>query len=170
LTPLIRRQLTLFVDPQEAENIEQIRTAFNPVQHALIKCHVTLCREDEIENIEQVIANLHQLPLAAINIEFGEIIRFDNGKGVLLPAKGNNAAFQTLRQQVLSGLKNNPGKSEPHITLMHPRNSTCTNDIFDQLLKIDLPGKLTFKNIRLIEQKDGGKWETLQNFALKDVV
>ena len=53
----IRRQLTLFVGEKDAITIEQIRQKFNPLQFKLIKSHVTLCREDEIENLEQVIEN-----------------------------------------------------------------------------------------------------------------
>ena len=48
----MRRQLTLFVKKEDAETIEQIRQAFNPRQFELIKSHVTLCREDEIQNLE----------------------------------------------------------------------------------------------------------------------
>ena len=41
-----RIQLTLFIEENEAETIEQIRKEFNPEQYELIKAHVTLCRED----------------------------------------------------------------------------------------------------------------------------
>lgn len=57
----IRRQLTLFVDKKDAKEIENIRIRFNPIQYDLIKCHVTLCREDEIEDISAVLANLQKL-------------------------------------------------------------------------------------------------------------
>jgi hypothetical protein len=53
----IRRQLTLFVEQKDAEIIERVRQEFNPIQFNLIKSHVTLCREDEIQNLEQVISN-----------------------------------------------------------------------------------------------------------------
>jgi len=36
-----------------------------------------------------------------IVIEFGKAIRFDNGKGLVLPAKTDNAGFQELRRQDL---------------------------------------------------------------------
>lgn len=39
-----RLQLTLFVPPQQAASIEAIRQTVNPLQYALIKSHVTLCR------------------------------------------------------------------------------------------------------------------------------
>ena len=56
MTNNIRRQLTLFVEQKDAETIEKVRQEFNPKQFELIKSHVTLCREDEIQNLEQVIS------------------------------------------------------------------------------------------------------------------
>ena len=41
-----RKQLTLFVKDVQAKAIEAIRRQYNPEQYALIKAHVTLCRED----------------------------------------------------------------------------------------------------------------------------
>ncbi|PWT70618.1 MAG: hypothetical protein C5B59_19610 [Bacteroidetes bacterium] len=46
-----RRQLSLFLKKNEASEFESIRKTFNPDQFQLIACHVTVCREDEIENI-----------------------------------------------------------------------------------------------------------------------
>jgi 2'-5' RNA ligase len=53
----------------------------------------------------------------------------------------------------------------PHITLMHPNNSTCTNQIFQEMQSIEFPSKLHFSTISLIEQKDGGKWEIVSDFV-----
>jgi hypothetical protein len=172
MTSNIRTQLTLFVAPGDAVTIEQIRQAFNPQQFDLINAHVTLCREDEIENLDQVISNLLSLTRTQqpIFIEFGKIARFDNGKGLFLPAKNDNKEFDDLRRQVLSGLTDHPRKQEAHITLMHPRNSTCTDAIFEQVETIKLPAKLMFKKISVIEQKDGGRWNVLQEFNLNDRV
>ena len=165
---IIRRQLTLFLNQKDAETIEQVRKEFNPRQFELIKSHVTLCREDEIQNLEHVITNLALLTQTEIIIEFGKVVRFDNGKGLLLPATTDNTKFQKLRKQVLGGLINNPGKQEPHITLMHPRNSTCTDKIFKQIEKVSFPTKLEFKRISLIEQENNGQWRVLQEFEFKD--
>ena len=166
MTVHIRRQLTLFVDQKDAEIIEKVRKEFNPVQFELIKSHVTLCREDEIENLEQVISNLLSLDHEEIVIEFGKATRFDNGKGLFLPAITDTTSFQKLRKQVLNGLASTPRKLEPHITLMHPRNSTCTENIFEQVKKVSFLTKLKFKKISLIEQENGGKWNILQVFEL----
>jgi hypothetical protein len=162
----IRRQLTLFIEPNDAYPIERIRQQFNPRQSELIKCHVTLCREEEIDKLEQVITNLSRLTRTEIVIEFGEAVRFDNGKGLLLPGKGDNTGFQDLRRQILCGIITNPRILEPHITLMHPRNSTCTDNIYSLIEKVKLPSKFEFKKVSLIEQQEGEKWRTIQGFKL----
>lgn len=164
----IRRQLTLFVEPKDAEAIEQIRQEFNPIQFKIIKAHITLCREDEIENIEKIKSNILCLAHIDIDIEFEKVERFDNGKGLFLPATSDNEEFDNLRKQILNGLVHNPRKQNAHITLMHPRNSTCTDKIFKKVRTIKLPIKLNFKKISLIEQKDGGEWEILEDFNLSD--
>ncbi len=162
--------MTLFPEPADVLIIEQIRQEFNPRQFELIKAHVTLCREDELENLEQVLSNLLMLVQTQekFYIEFGKVARFDNGKGLFLPATNDNIQFENLRRQVLNGLIDHPRKQEAHITLMHPRNSTCTDHIFELVEKINLPAKLEFKQISLIEQENGGPWKTLKTFEFKN--
>lgn len=162
-----RRQLTLFVDKKHSQEIENIRRQFNPEQHKLIDSHVTLCRENEIENINIVLENLKQLNTNKINIRFGQVAKFDNGIGVLIPAFGNNEQFDLLRSKILKGL-NTVQKQEPHITLMHPRNSTCTDEIFEIIKKSALPTNLVFDTISLIEQINGKQWQVLKNYKLND--
>ena len=157
----IRRQLTLFVENQ---TIEEIRVKFNPKQHALIPAHITLCREDELEDLEKVVRNIKSLKtFNQIRISFNEVIRFENGKGVLIPANEDNNDFHNLRNAILIS----PRKHLPHITLMHPRNSTCTDAIFEEIKSYQLPTTLFFKKISLIEQRDGGKWKILDEFTIQ---
>jgi 2'-5' RNA ligase len=161
-----RQQLTLFINGSDATVIETIRNQFNPEQAALIKAHVTLCREDEIVPIEQVLKNLESLNEPVVSIDFGEVMRFSEGKGVLLPAIGSAKSFHQLRKTVLTGLVEQPRLQEPHITLLHPRNSTCTDAIFNQIKANRFPGTLEFKTISLIEQEEGKEWVLLREFKL----
>ncbi|HNM28108.1 MAG TPA: 2'-5' RNA ligase family protein, partial [Saprospiraceae bacterium] len=112
-----RVQLTLFVDPQNAVALERIRQTWNPAQFALIKAHVTLCREDELTPLERVIDNLNHLRERPVRVQFGPPTRFSEGKGLLLPAIGANEAFQALRVRVLKGVVEAPRRHEAHITL-----------------------------------------------------
>jgi 2'-5' RNA ligase len=163
-----RRQLTLFIEPKDSETIEHVRTKFNPLQSAIIKSHVTLCREDEIENIERVLANLSRLLEALLSIVFENAVRFEEGKGALIPSKGDNTKFQALRTIILQGVVDIPRKHAPHITLMHPRNSTCTDEIFDQISKMYFPVRLIFQKISLIHQAENSPWKVIREFDLKN--
>jgi 2'-5' RNA ligase superfamily len=162
-----RIQLTLFIAEDDAEKIESFRKEYNPLQYELIKSHVTLCREDELEEIEKVIFNLENTHQSCIDIHFGSVIRFGNGRGLMLPAMGNNKSFQTLREKILTGIIQAPPNHEPHITLMHPRNSTCTNEIFKEVKDYNFPNKITFNKISLIQQEMGMPWKIVKVFELK---
>ncbi len=161
---MIRRQLTLFVDEDQSDAIESIRKTFNPEQFHLIKSHVTLCREDELINIEMVLNNLTKIICGPLTIAFEKVCRFQDGRGVWLPASNHNSSFQDLRSIVLKNVVDNPKKHIPHITLMHPRNSICTDLIFEQIEKVNFPESITFNQISLIEQHDGKQWKILKSF------
>ena len=149
--------------------IERIRAEFNPVQYKLIPAHVTLCREDEIEPIEKIIENIHSIKLMApIQIQLNCAQRFADGKGVMIPAQGENPAFQELRKSVL-GVREFLRVHQPHLTLMHPRNSTCTDEIFERIKEAEMPVELSFDKIHLIEQTNGGKWDILKEFFMNDL-
>jgi 2'-5' RNA ligase superfamily len=165
--PHRRRQLTLFVPPFQAAAIEAILQAVNPVQYGLINSHVTLCREDELEPLDNVLCNLRQLQYPPIAIGFGPAIRFAEGKGVLLPAIEGLQSFQELRKAVLKDIANDPRVHEAHITLLHPRNATCTDALFAQIQQATLPMQIQFDTISLIEQVNDGSWNLLEQFVLR---
>lgn len=160
-----RVQLTLFIPESKSATIEEIRSRYNPVQHNLIAAHVTLCREDELSSLEAVLKNLEQLDFPAFTIPFSTPIRFDNGKGLLLPAL-DDSTFQELRKLVLKRIINQPRLHAPHLTLMHPRNSTCTDLLYREILAINLPDRLHFNQISLIEQVNGSAWATKKEWLL----
>jgi 2'-5' RNA ligase len=161
-----RIQLTLFIDEAQSAIIEKIRRQFNPVQYGLIKAHVTLCREDELEQTDKVMLNLDLLNCSSINITFGKPVQFSDGKGLLLPAIGNNETFQQLRAAVLQGAIKNPRQHQPHITLLHPRTTSCTGAIFKHIAQEEFPSKINFKKISLIEQEIENKWQVLKELEL----
>jgi 2'-5' RNA ligase len=115
-----------------------------------------------------LLKKLEELDAIEIIINFGHAERFDNGAGVMLPSLGDNNEFHLLRSKVLEGLSVTIRRHEPHITLMHPRNSSCTNEIFSIIRSVRLPAHLTFNTISLIEQINGGRWQVLRSYKLKD--
>jgi 2'-5' RNA ligase superfamily len=162
-----RIQLTLFIPENDAKTIESVRKEYNPLQYELIKTHITLCREDELEQIEKVILNLENLHQNSIDIHFRAVVRFYNTKGLMLPSMGNNESFKTLREKILTGIIHTPRNHDPHITLMHPRNSICTDEIFKEVKDYNFPNKITFNKISLIEQEMGMPWKIIKEFELK---
>jgi hypothetical protein len=62
--------------------IEAILKTDNPLPYPRIKSHVTLCREDELAPLDDVIRNLHTLQYRPLTIGFGAPVRFSDGKGV----------------------------------------------------------------------------------------
>ncbi len=154
-----RIQLTLFVREIENLEIEKTRKTFNIEQYKLIKSHITICREEELIQLDKIKLNLEKLDFSSFCLSFGKPIRFSNGKGVLIPAIADYMEFKELRSQILSGIFEKPRNQEPHITLMHPRNSTCTDEIFEIIQNTNFPTVLKFDKISLIEQTNGEKWK-----------
>ncbi|MCI4671918.1 MAG: 2'-5' RNA ligase family protein [Bacteroidia bacterium] len=161
-----RQQLTLFLDPLEAAPIEHIRKTYNTIQYGLIKSHVTLCREDEIKQIHKVLENLKGLSYPKLELSLGKAERFSEGKGVFVPVIDLNQSFRNLRIKILTGIIEKPREHQAHITLMHPRNSSCTDSQFSEILDIKLPARITLSTISLIEQEIGQKWQILEVFQL----
>lgn len=165
--PIIRKQLTLFLSDSSSHAIEDIRRRFNPIQYDLIAAHVTLCREDEIEPIHAKLQNIESIRMnRPVTIEFGPAERFAAGKGVLIPAKPGPVEFYELRKRILRLSDVEIHEQIPHITLMHPRNSTCTDAIYDQIREYQLPGILSFDKISLIEQRNGERWKIIRQYSI----
>ena len=161
----IRKQLTLFLENSN-ENIENIRAEYNPEQFNLISAHITLCREDEIESIEKIIERIKSIQLEKpIRIELNGVKRFADGKGILIPASEGNNEFRELRKIIL-GTTEPTKELLPHVTLMHPGNSTCNEKTFFEIKKQEFPNELFFSKISLIEQTNGGKWNVINEFSI----
>lgn len=128
---------------------------------------MTLCREDEIIHIDRVIENIGRIKFGGpLKIALDMVDRFEKGKGVWLHSSAENEQFHELRGKILQGLDDTPRQHRPHLTLMHPRNSTCIDEIFDQIRKYELPTELLFDKISLVEQNNGGHWATISEYRI----
>lgn len=160
-----RLQLTLFAPADVSALLEPIRLRLDPVQHALIGAHVTLCREDELaETPLAVLYALAQRP-AAITLSFGAPVGFD-GHGVLLPCIDGATEFQHLRAAALGTTAIR--QHAAHITLAHPRNRRAPGNITPSEIAIATPLRITFTGVSLIEQIDGGPWVVREAISLPD--
>ena len=158
--PAIRRQATLFL--RDASAIDRLRRAFNPRQAALIASHVTLCREDEVGDWDQVRERMARVP-SPVTLSFGPPVR--EGDLVYLPGKDEDGSFCSLRQYLLDTVE--PRDHKPHITIVHPRNAVCSDEAWEAIQQAVEPFVYTFREVSFILQQDGGIWNVLQNFPLK---
>lgn len=161
-----RRQLTLFIPKKDSKIIESLRSTFNPIQKELIDAHITLCREDEIENLEKILENLENLKFPPIKLTIDKPTRFSEGKGVFLTIKESHT-FDELRKKILDNIIPAPRKQEAHITIMHPRNSSCNDETFKKISEVEFPKEIEFNEISLIEQKNERKWNVLKTYNLQ---
>ena len=150
----VRRQASMFLT--SVPDIEDLRCEFNPVQAKLIPAHVTLCREDEVDDWGGLERRIQEMLPIQITLGFGCPIR--DGNLVLLPAVSGTEYFDEFRNSLLGNQLVKPRKQSPHITLIHPRNGVCTSAIFDQIAGRIQPFSWTFRHVSLIEQTDGGPW------------
>jgi 2'-5' RNA ligase len=155
-TPSIRRQATLFLPEPEAATINALRAWVNPAQAALIAAHVTLCREDEVQDWGKLRERLATAAPIDLTLSFAEPHR--EGNLVVLPAEVAGNAFARLRHQLLSRPGHEPRPMVPHLTLIHPRNGTCTDRLFSELRQRCSPFTVTIRAVSLIEQSEGAAW------------
>lgn len=146
--------------------MEAVREKFNPVQHALIPAHITLCREQELKALEKVLERLTHLAFPSFSLPLGKPTRFHDANGVYLPITGDLTPFYQLRNILLQGIVSTPETPMPHVTLMHPRNSNCDDRIFDEICTYPFPGEITLDRISFITQLDGQAWEISKEFYL----
>lgn len=161
----VRYQLTLFVT-ESADTIELVRRNYNPLQADLIPAHVTLCRENELANLKDIERNLSLLYLPPVTVEFGTPKRFADDKGLLLPGTGPNTEYHELRKKLLKTTAEEYHPNEPHITLIHPRNGTCTDAIYQEVMKMQFPASITFDECCLVKQEGNNVWEIIRRFPL----
>lgn len=156
---IIRRQASLYLRDQF--QIESVRLRYNPMQATLIPAHVTLCREDEVTDWAAFRTRLESLGPFEITFTFGSPLREDNF--VFLPVGEGLDDYHRFRRTILS---DEARKMTPHVTLIHPRNGLCTDEIFaDILATFPSPFQHTFREVMLIEQVDGGPWRAVSRIG-----
>ncbi len=158
----VRRQATLYLPPPFKIAVESVRSRFNPIQFALIPAHVTLCREDEVRNWDEFVSRVSALYAIDVQLSFGLPIRESNF--VYVQAVGSTESFDALRDSLLATNDLIPRRHKPHITLVHPRNGTCSDSEFEQIACRYAPFSATFRCITLIEQTNDSRWKAMASF------
>jgi hypothetical protein len=160
----IRQQLSLFVPENQRATVELVRAIVDPVQHRLIPAHVTLCREDELSDIETIIKRLRTLKLPSLQLSFTAPERFYE-HGLLMPCVAGLDTFRDLRKSILA--IPDIREQTPHLTLAHPRNPKAQGNCLHNTAALGAGVVITFSAIYWIEQYCNEPWQILDCFALQ---
>ena len=162
--PENRKQLSMYVPQDAAREIEAVRSVVDPIQSSLIPAHVTLCREDELDDLAAVQARLRSAPFKPLTLRFGKPVAF-SAHGLLLECVEGEGRFRALRQYLLAS---SPVRDQkPHITLAHPRNPRSRGNSLSNALTLPDVIEVTFASIYLIEQEAGKPWQLLDEYELR---
>ncbi|HBK47462.1 MAG TPA: hypothetical protein DDZ67_13725 [Xanthomonadaceae bacterium] len=161
----MRRQLTLFLPPDQRAIVEPIRQRLDPRQHAIIAAHVTLCRDDELVPWQALGRRLARLGEFSLTMQFGEPQVLPDGCVLLRPTHGMEQ-YQHLRQAILGSSANAHGA---HVTLLHPRNAAGVIHDLAEIVPVLTGLTATFRTITLIEQPGPGPWSVRQEYGLPSI-
>jgi hypothetical protein len=165
MSETFRIQLSLFVPEPAASDLEAVRRLLDPVQARLIRAHVTLCREDELEGLGDAAleARVRAFEPGALTLRFGPPELFHE-HGVLLPCVEGQEAFQALRRWVLS--PRTVRAHAAHITLAHPRNRKAPGNTPMNAASLERGLAVTFPTVARIRQTGSAAWEPLSEHLL----
>lgn len=154
-----RRQVSLFVTEPERTELEALRERADPVQHALVPAHVTLVRDEDVDDWPAVRARLESLAPIRLVLALGPPRELDGG--VALPVAGATAAFDQLRALLLEGQPGRNRRQTPHLTLLHPRNRAAWGLTLEVVCAYHPPAHVRFDHAVLIEQTPGEPWRVV---------
>lgn len=159
----IRRQLSMYAPNGSAKEIEKVRKVVDPIQSSLIPAHVTLCREDELQELSQLKEILNKIDFEPLTLTFGKVEIFSS-HGLLLNCIEGEDRFRLMREYLLGS--KNIRNQKPHITLAHPRNPKSIGNSLNNTVSLPEVIKITFPTIYLIEQEANNPWYLLEQFEL----
>jgi 2'-5' RNA ligase superfamily protein len=164
-----RRQLSLYVPPTAARELDALRRVLDPVQAGLIPLHVTLCREDELATLSEasLYERLSAPGVGPIVLEFGSPEAFFE-HGILMSCVAGEGAFHELRRHVLGAAAVRTHR--PHLTLAHPRNPKAPGNSLAYATSVTKGATFALPTVCLIEQHGADPWVLLRAFELTGVL
>jgi hypothetical protein len=161
---LTRSQLSLYLPPSVSPQVEAVRQLLDPIQAGLIPAHVTLCREDELLNVEPITMKSKLAESeGALTLAFGPPDRFYE-HGMLLPCVAGEPEFEALRRWVLGRAYGR--RQSPHITLAHPRNPKASTNNPANAAALSGGLVVTFTSVNHIQQSSSQPWQVLEQYTL----
>jgi len=160
----VRRQLSMYLPLDQAAAIEDVRIVVDPIQHLLIPAHVTLCRDEELEDLSGIETRLQASALGHVDLGFGRPQAF-HGHGILMECVSGLESFRALREILLGSIE--ISSHQPHLTLAHPRNPKAVGNSLANTDSISTPFHVRFSQIALIEQEGAAPWKFVREYPLE---
>lgn len=155
-----RRQLSLLVPEAQRAVIEPIRRRLDPIQHALIPAHVTLCRDNELPDLRILAQRLENLTAFSFTMTFSAPAELPDGCVLMRPTSGLEE-YQELRRAILGP---EAARHDAHLTLLHPRNATGAIPNLTAIGREVSGLSVTFKTIALIVQRGCDPWDIKRQY------
>jgi 2'-5' RNA ligase len=155
----------MYAPENAAKAIEEVRKTVDPIQSALIPAHITLCREDELDDLSKLHDRLSSIPFKPLTLRFGRPEIF-SGHGLLLNCIEGADDFRLLREYLLDS--KNIRNQAPHITLAHPRNPKSVGNLVSAAAVLPAVITINFPAIYLIGQEASEPWRILARYHLQN--
>jgi len=155
---------TLFLDPNDAREIEEYRLAWDPVMAAAIRCHVTAAYPREVPSLDAMVAAVGRVAAARFGPVRFRLADVMHGRdAVFIAVDDPHGDFARLREIVVG-----PGHDpvvRPHVTLVHPRTSDRHAEAWTALAgrTINRPFRV---NSLAVTAFDGRRWVTVRTVQL----
>jgi len=140
--------------------VDVVRAKHDSKQHSIIPAHATLCRDEEVDQWDIISPRINAIEQIEVDFTLGDP-ELDDGGVIFLPILDGKQAFDDLRTELLGPIYK---QGFPHITIVHPRNVVATPDMLAEIRASALPDRVVLTEVVLIEQIDGGVWNTLESF------
>lgn len=154
-------QLSLFVAEPERSVIDEVRKKYDPRQHANIPAHVTLCRDNEVDDWCRLKRKLAEFSEASLQFIIDEVEELSD-RCILMRLRPPATSFHELREHLLG---NDCSSTIPHITLLHPKNAQG-NSPLERIRNETLPTVVHFSEINLIIRTESGVWRMKSTYPI----
>ncbi|WP_196138709.1 2'-5' RNA ligase family protein [Aliikangiella sp. G2MR2-5] len=159
-----RKQLSMYASGDYIGKIETVRKLVDPIQFRLIPAHITLCREDELKDLNHINKRLSQINFPTLKIRFAKAKRFGS-HGLMMECIEGERDFLQIREFILESTQIR--RQIPHVTLAHPRNNKASSNSLTNTFILPENLELEFPTIHLIEQINSEPWHVLSTYDLQ---
>jgi 2'-5' RNA ligase len=163
---LTRYHATAFLNPRNAQRVEELRRTWDPGMAEQIAAHITLIYPEEITDPSDLIARVSRAAASTrpFSVVIGSPTHAGNpADGVFLAVGDISDGIRRFRETAVPA--GHAIDFQPHVTIVHPRTSTRGGQAWNKLADMHFDAEFTISNVA-ITAYDGQRWPTLQTIPL----